>query len=173
MKKILVTAPPRTGKSTLISKIVKKLDNYKIAGFYTEEIRESDERIGFKIKTLDGVEGILASIYVESDLKISRYNVDLETFEAICIPCLEKALKDADIIVIDEIGPMQIFSERFKNLLLDIVKSNKTVLASIFLSSYEWIDDYKKNKEFEIIEINAENRDELVDEIAKTLISGN
>ena len=42
---ILLTALPRTGKSTAIKKIVNMLGNDNCGGFYTEEIREDGERV--------------------------------------------------------------------------------------------------------------------------------
>ena len=51
---ILLTALPRTGKSTAIKKIVNMLGKDNCGGFYTEEIRDDGERVGFRICTLSG-----------------------------------------------------------------------------------------------------------------------
>ena len=82
---ILLTALPRTGKSTAIHKIIQMLGIKNCGGFYTEEIRENDKRVGFRIKTLSGKTGILSHVNIESKYRISRYGVDLATFEDICL----------------------------------------------------------------------------------------
>lgn len=163
--KILITAKPRTGKSTLIKKIISEVGYDKCGGFYTEEIRKDGERIGFMIKSLDGNQGILASVDTESDIRVSRYGVDIATFESICLPSIKTALRDKEIIIIDEIGPMQMYSEKYKNLLLEILTSNKILIGTIFYDSYDWIDDFKKNKELELIELTFQNRDSISKDI--------
>lgn len=160
---ILLTALPRTGKSTAIKKITKMLGVKNCGGFFTEEIREDGERVGFMIKTLSGKEGLLSHVNIESEYKISRYGVDLDTFEKICLDEIKNAISDDNIkyIIIDEIGPMQLFSEDYKKLLIELLKSSKPVIGAIFMNPYEWLDDFKKNDGIELIEITLENRDEL------------
>ena len=160
---ILLTALPRTGKSTAIHKIIQMLGIKNCGGFYTEEIRENGERVGFRIKTLSGKEGLLSHVNIESEYRISRYSVDLNTFEDICLDELRRAVNDKNIkyIIIDEIGPMQLFSEKYKKLLLELLKSKKQVIGTIFMNSYEWLDDFKKQDGIELIEVTLENRNEL------------
>jgi len=167
--KILVTAKPRTGKSTLISKIVSELGINNCGGFYTEEIRVDGERTGFMIKTLDGKKGLLASTNIISDIKVSRYGVDINTFEQLCLPSIEEALLNKKFIIIDEIGPMQLYSEKYKELLMKVLKSDKTLIGTIFFDSHPWIDEFKKNNEIELIELTMENRDNMVNEILTNL----
>ena len=106
---ILLTARPRTGKSTAIKKIINMLGIDNCGGFYTEEIRENNERVGFRICTLTGKTALLSHINIKSNYSISRYGVDVDTFEKLCINELENAINNDKVkyIVIDEIGPMQ------------------------------------------------------------------
>ena len=160
---ILLTAQPRTGKSTAIKKIVNMLGKENCGGFYTEEIRENGERVGFRICTLSGKEGILSHVNIDSNYRISRYGVDLETFEKLCVSELESAIKDHNVkyIVIDEIGPMQLFSEKYKELLIHLLDCDKPIIGTIFMNSYEWLDGFKKQENVNLIEITFENRNSL------------
>lgn len=160
---ILLTALPRTGKSTAIKKIVNMLGINNCGGFYTEEIRENDERVGFRIKTLSGKMGILSHINIDSEYRVSKYGVDLDTFEKLCLEELKNAISNKNIkyIIIDEIGPMQLFSSEYKDLLINLLKSNKQVIGTIYMNNYEWLDDFKKKDGIELIEITLENRDKL------------
>ena len=172
---ILLTAQPRTGKSTAIKKIINMLGPNNCKGFYTEEIREDGERVGFRINTLSGKQSLLAHINIKSKYQISRYGVDLAAFEETCIKELENAIADnsTKYIIIDEIGPMQLFSEKYKDLLVKLLDSKKEVIGTIFMNSYEWLDDFKKNKNIKIIDITFDNRDELPLEIVKVVTKNN
>ena len=169
----LLTAPPRTGKSTAIKKIVNMLGPNNCGGFYTEEIRKDGDRIGFKIISLNGKEGILADVDLDSPYKISKYGVNLEVFEDIGLKELYRAIdsKDINYLIIDEIGPMQLFSDEYKELLLKLLTIDKIVIGTIFYANYDWLDDYKKNKQIKLIEIDENNRNtiplQIVEEVTK------
>ena len=168
---ILLTALPRTGKSTAIKKIVNMLGKENCGGFYTEEIRENGERVGFRIRTLDGKTGLLSHVDIDSEYRISRYGVDIDAFEGLCISELENAINDDNVkyIVIDEIGPMQLFSERYKELLIQLLSCKKPIIGTIFMNPYEWLDDFKKKDNVNLIEITFENRDSLPLQLVETL----
>lgn len=61
-KNILITGPPGCGKTTVIMKAAALLQGRRIAGFYTEEIRENHSRLGFRIITFSGTHGVLAHV---------------------------------------------------------------------------------------------------------------
>lgn len=166
---ILLTALPRTGKSTAIKKIVNMLGVDNCGGFYTEEIRENDERVGFRIKTITGKTAILAHVDYDSEYRISRYGVDLKTFENICLDELEEALSNDSIkyLIIDEIGPMQLFSDKYKELLVRLLDCDKVIIGTVFMNSYEWLDDFKKRDGVNLVEITFDNRDSMPLKIVK------
>ncbi|UCH07467.1 MAG: hypothetical protein JSV55_00235 [Deltaproteobacteria bacterium] len=58
-KNILLTGPPRSGKSTLIEAVIERIKE-PVTGFFTREMREGGERVGFSINSLWGSDGILA-----------------------------------------------------------------------------------------------------------------
>lgn len=172
---ILLTALPRTGKSTAIKKIVNMLGIDNCGGFYTEEIREDNERVGFRINTLSGKTAILSHVNIESVYRISRYGVDLDAFEDVCLNELEEAITDDRIkyIIIDEIGPMQLFSDKYKELLIRLLNCNKPIIGTIFMNSYEWLDEFKKNDNVDLIEITFENRNSLPLQLVKMVTKDN
>ena len=168
---ILLTAQPGTGKSTAVKKIVNMLEKENCGGFYTEEIRKDGERVGFRICTLSGKTGILSHVNINSEYRISRYGIDLEEFERLCVSELVSAIKDDKVkyIVIDEIGPMQLFSEKYKELLIQLLNCEKTIIGTIFMDSYEWLDDFKKKDNVNLIEITFDNRDSLPIQLVEKL----
>src|SRR4030042_2429304 len=111
--KILLTGLPGCGKTTAIMKIIAELGCTSTAGFYTEEIRESNNRKGFRWKRLDDVGGILAHVDIKSRFKVGKYGVDVAGFEKDIVPVLDGEQTEGELFVIDEIGKMECYSEKF------------------------------------------------------------
>ena len=81
-KNLLVTGPPGCGKTTLVRKIVQELGSLPMTGFYTEEIREGRDRVGFALVGLDGRRGVLSHVKVGGPYRVGRYGVDIAGFES-------------------------------------------------------------------------------------------
>ncbi|MEO0087327.1 MAG: NTPase [candidate division WOR-3 bacterium] len=171
-----ITGRPGIGKTTLIKNIASSLDLKNICGFYTEEIREKNERIGFKIVTFHTGEGILAHIKFSTPYKISKYYVDIPNFEKLIIPELNLA-KEKKIILIDEIGKMELFSQKFKEKVMEVFQLDKIIIATIPISKIIFIEKLKSLFPVKIYEITFQNREELQKslkaEINKLLINLN
>jgi len=145
--KIFISGNPRTGKTTLVKRIVEEFGKDKFFGFWTEEIRENKKRIGFKIVTTWGEERILASIYKRTPYRVGKYFVFKENIDEISEKVLEKLEENKDkIIVVDEIGKMEFYSEKFKELVDKILKEDYKVLAVVhrnyvhLVPYYYWLD---------------------------------
>ena len=165
MKNILICGPPGVGKTTLIKKILKKT-NLTAGGFYTEEIRGRSNRVGFKIISLDNQEGILAHINIKDSQRVGRYGVNINDLENIGARSLEQALKNDDLIIIDEIGRMEVFSEEFKEKVLDCLSSKKIVLAAISMVGDKFISNIKRRDDIILFKVTKENRDKLIKTIS-------
>jgi len=169
MKNILICGPPGVGKTTLIKKILEKL-NLKAGGFYTEEIRERSNRVGFKIISLDNQEGILAHINIKDSRRVGRYGVNINDLDSIGVKSLEQALKNDDLIIIDEIGKMEVFSEGFKEKVLDCLNSKKIVLATISMVGDKFISNIKRRDDIILFKVNKENRNKLIEIISSLIL---
>lgn len=170
MNKIsLLTAEPRTGKTTCIKKIIDEIGLGNCEGFYTEEIRENGERTGFDCVTLTGERVTLAYVNSNSNLRVSRYGVELDGLEQVIIPIIEQALLTNKVLIIDEIGPMELFSESFKAVLNKALSSDKVILGTIFFKPHNEVDVYKKHPNVNLIELTKQNRDIIPYEIANNL----
>lgn len=169
MKNILICGPPGVGKTTLIKKILKKI-NLRAGGFYTEEIRGRSNRVGFKIISLDNQEGILAHINIKDSQRVGRYGVNINDLENIGARSLERALKNDDLIIIDEIGKMEVFSEEFKEKVLDCLSSKKIVLAAISMVGDKFISNIKRRDDIILFKVTKENRNKLIKTISSLIL---
>uniref|UniRef100_A0A0E0NP83 AAA+ ATPase domain-containing protein n=1 Tax=Oryza rufipogon TaxID=4529 RepID=A0A0E0NP83_ORYRU len=136
---LLVTGPPGVGKTTLVTRVFETLreshPHLNIRGFYTREVRESGERVGFEVVTLDGRTGPLASSKVSSRESVrwptvGRYKVDIASLESLALPELQ-VKDDTDLFIIDEVGKMELFSSAFFPAVMRVIESNIPVLATI------------------------------------------
>ena len=130
MVKIFLTGRPGVGKTTIIMKVVDGFRG-RAGGFYTQEIRKGNLRKGFQIRTLDGRDGILAHVSHSGPFRVGRYGVDVDAFDGIALLSLESALERDELVVIDEIGKMELFSRRFRTLIQKVLASDKRILGVI------------------------------------------
>ena len=168
VKNILITGRPGVGKTTAIKKVLSALD-IRPRGFYTEEIRDGRERRGFTVKTFGGRDCVLAHTDIQGPPRVGGYGVDITSFEDTALPELEEAVGRREIIVIDEIGKMEMFSNRFKNLVLQALDGPAPVLAVISESGNGFIDGIKKRKDVKLFTLSRQARDALIPDIATLL----
>ncbi len=169
MKNILICGPPGVGKTTLVKKILKNI-NLRVGGFYTEEIKENNRRVGFKIISLDNQEGILAHISIKGAKRVGRYGVNIDDLESIGVKSLDRAPRNEDLVIIDEIGKMEIFSDKFKEKVLACLNSEKFVLATIGIGGDKYISRIKERDDVTVFKMNRENRDELRDKVLSLIL---
>jgi nucleoside-triphosphatase THEP1/ADP-ribose pyrophosphatase YjhB (NUDIX family) len=166
----LLTGSPRMGKTTLIKKLINEIGSDICGGFYTEEITNSNERVGFRCVSINGESVEIASVESPSKTRIGRYGIDIERFEKFAIKILQEALITKKIIVIDEIGFMQMLSSTFQKIVQEIVSNKNIVLGTIPLDSHPEIDQIKYLNEVEIISINEFNRDMISEFLVKDIL---
>lgn len=172
---IFITGPPRTGKTTVLLRAAEKLraKGYKLGGMTSQEIRERDIRVGFEIRDYaSNRNGWLAHTRQSTGPRIGKYRVDLDSLNSIGATSILNALKDADIVLIDEIGPMELFSQPFKEAVQEAINSSKPVLGTIHYRAHlRLVKQIKSRSDTDIIEVTQENRDQLpalvVDKIIK------
>jgi len=169
--KILLTGRPGVGKTTVIMKVIEGFRG-RAGGFYTEEIRKGNLREGFRIKTLDGRDGVLAHIGRLGSFRVGRYGVDVDAFDEIAIPSLERALKRDGLIIIDEIGKLELFSRRFRSIILGILASEKRILGVIHQRTDPFTQRIRQLPAVEIVAVTETNRNSLPSTILEMLRQG-
>jgi nucleoside-triphosphatase len=164
-EKILLTGRPSCGKTTLIKGVVNNLPR-RAGGFYTEEIRDGGARTGFKIVTLDGEEAVLAHVDLKTAEHMGKYRLDLSALETIGVGAVRRAVQTRQLVVIDEIGPMEIRSAIFREAVNEALDGGVPVLATIFARSMPFTDAIKSRPDVTLIEVRPDNRERLVSELS-------
>ncbi|XP_024025787.1 cancer-related nucleoside-triphosphatase homolog [Morus notabilis] len=181
-KCLLVTGPPGIGKTTLIIKAFESLKasnpSLKLQGFYTREIRQGSERVGFEVVTLDGHKAPLATTSSPSPEclrwpTVGRYKVDVASFESLALPQLQ-VREDTDLFVIDEVGKMELYSSSFFPAVLKVLESNIPILATVPIPKsgrdIPGVARLKNHPGASIYALTASNRDAIKDQIYSQLV---
>ncbi len=160
IKNLLLTGRPGIGKTTIIRKVAEVLGP-EAGGFYTEEVRERGRRIGFRIVTLDGRQGWLAHKTMPGAYRVGKYNVNVKDLEEIGVQAIRHATAFANVVIIDEIGPMELLSPAFKQAVMDAMDSTTPVLATVMSKPHPWVLVLKARDDTEVWEVLLSNRDTM------------
>jgi nucleoside-triphosphatase len=157
---LLLTGVPGAGKTTVIRKLAGMLSGWRLAGFYTEEIRICGTRLGFRIQTFDREERVMAHVDFPGPERVGRYGVDVAAIDALA----ESALAYDDIIdayLVDEIGKMECLSQKFTAAMGALLDSGKPIVATVALQGGGFIAHVKAHPGTQLWEVTRENRDDL------------
>jgi nucleoside-triphosphatase len=169
--RLLIEARPGAGKTTALSRLAERLrdDGVALSGFLTREMREGGRRVGFEIETFDDERGLLAHVDIGGPPRVGRYGVDLEEFERLALPSLEAP---ASVVLIDELGKMELASERFREAVLGLFESDAPIVATVQAARHPFTDALKRTRGVSRIRLTAANRDRLPGEVAERLRAG-
>jgi len=171
---VFVTGHPGVGKTSVLLRTVDSLKNrgYRVGGMISREVREGGLRVGFEIMDFStGQRGWLAHVNQPTGPKVSKYRVNLTDLNAIGVNSILNAAKNADIIIVDEIGPMELFSQAFREAVVQAIESKKPMLGTIhFRARDSLIDTIKAREDAEILEVTYENRGHLHTQIVDKVV---
>jgi len=164
--RIAVTGSPGIGKSTLVAKVISGT-KLRVGGVLARDRCYKDRRTGFELLDLStGMVGILADEAGDGP-QLGKYRVHLDDLDRIGAQAVENAL-GCDLIVVDEVGPMELSSHRFVLAVEKAIASPKPMLVVL----HQWSNHRLAKKirgSFRVLTVTRENRDSLVDEIVQAL----
>lgn len=170
---LLVTGPPRSGKTTVVERVVDRLEQrgYRVGGLHSPEVREDGERIGFDIRdAMTGETRPLARVDRETGPSVGKYRVAVEHVDGLAEAAIGRALEAADVVVVDEVAPMEVESDGFVRAVRRALEAETPVLATVHRrSSSGFVGAVKDRDDAERFEVTPDNRDALPGELADRL----
>jgi nucleoside-triphosphatase len=168
---LLLTGRPGVGKTTVIKRVAEALGD-QAGGFYTEEIRGPEgRRRGFQLVTLDGDEAVMAHVDLrgEDRPRVSRYGVDVDAIRRVGVTALRRAVAANRVVIVDEIGKMELFCESFKEAVIAALEGPNPVLATAMSGWHPWVDELKARQQVETWNVTAQNRDTMPERVVQHL----
>lgn len=169
-----MTGVSSVGKTTVLAKTVAVLKEWgmSIGGMISREVRQKGVRVGFEILDLtSGKYGLLANIDQKSGPRVGKYRVNVEDLENIGAQAILDATEKSVVVAIDEIGPMELFSQKFKQAVKQALDGKKPVLAVVHAKADDpLIREAKLREDAEIFEVTLDNREGLVESINKEVL---
>lgn len=121
--------------------------------------------MGFEIITLDGRRGFLAHVDYSGPERVGKYGLDLPVLETLAVTAIQAAIAANGIVVIDEIGPMEVRSSAFCRVVVEAMGSEAVVLGTIAKREHPFIEQIKVIPGITLVEVRPDNRDTLPERI--------
>ncbi|MGO9645495.1 MAG: NTPase [Candidatus Bathyarchaeia archaeon] len=163
--RIFLTGQPNSGKTTAVRKICDLLNcrGKTVGGMISGEIRQAGTRVGFMLEDVaNATVGVLAHVNIRQGPRVGRYGVNFADISRVGVTAIVSALSSADVVVIDEIGPMELCSPAFVDAIRKALRSPKPLVGTIHRSaSHPMIKSIKTNQHYEILEVTTQNREQV------------
>lgn len=169
--KIGITGHPGVGKTTLVKRVLAAVP-LRAGGMITEEIRKCGYRVGFLLRDVaTGREGLLAHRHHCDGPQFGKYRLCLRDLEELGAAAIERAIEEAELIVIDEVGPMELQSARFIAAVEKALASGKHLLVTVHRASNHRLAYRIRHEVDALIRLTQSNREEKIQEVIQLLSS--
>lgn len=150
------------GKTTVVRRLVELLREagVPVSGFTTEELRAGGRRVGFAVEGISGERGVLAHVDFSGPPRVGKYGVNVAAFERTALPAMKPPGPDV-VVVIDEVGKMELSSTAFRRALLDLFGEQIDIVATVHAHRHEFTDALKRRPDLEVMRVTEGNRNAL------------
>jgi nucleoside-triphosphatase len=171
--RIGITGLPGAGKTQALVKVIEMLETegIKVGGMVTEPILTKNRRVGFNVLNwMTKEKGVLAHVNNHSRVAVGKYGVDINALEDVGVKAIDDANSGADVIIIDEVGKMEVESEKFVAAVKRALESNKPLILTLHKKSRNpLLQDIRRRDDIRILEVTPVNRNLLPYKIIKLL----
>jgi nucleoside-triphosphatase len=173
--KIGITGLPESGKTFTLLKVIEMLDdeNTVIGGMITRPLVKKEKKVGFEILNwLTKEKAVLAKLDPETSSTDDGFVVDIQVLEGLGVNAINQASEEADIIIIDEVGRLEVESEIFVKAVKDALETDKPLILTLHKKSRNpLLQDIRRRDDVRILEVTPINRNLLPYKIMR-LMSG-
>ena len=160
----ILTGAPTVGKTAIVMDVAQKLKarGLRVGGVVSREVRTNNVRIGFEfIDLATNDRDILASI-TGNGPRVGKYYVNLLGCR-FAAERLTNALVTSEIIICDEIGPMELKSKELVGVVKNLLNTGKKVIVVMHQKLEHPLAHEFRKKSSSLISINLRNREGLIE----------
>lgn len=161
----VVTGDPRAGKTTAVMRVAVALRSKgtRVGGVVSREARKDNERIGFEFVDLTTNESAPLASTTGRGPRMGRYFVDLDGCR-FAVRCLNEAVKNADVIICDELGPMEFKSEEFVSCADQMIDlDDRSLIVVVHRRLHHAVINEYRRKAALSINVDLHNRNKVPD----------
>jgi nucleoside-triphosphatase len=169
---IVLTGAPGVGKTTAVIRVARALKErgVKVGGIVSRELRINNMRVGFEFMDLTSNDrSVLASI-TGNGPKVGKYFVNIAGCR-FAAERLTNAVRNSDVIICDEIGPMELKSTEFIDSVKNLLEVDKKVIVVVHQKLQHPLTDEFRNKSSLLINLDLKNREKVNEILLDTLIA--
>lgn len=171
---VLLTGRPGVGKSTALDEVASRLRDrgYTVGGLISPEIRDAEGRTGFRIVDLaTGEDAVMAHVDNEEGPRVGKYTVDVDAVDRITEQALSQARGEADVVLVDEIAPMEVASELFVHGVRACLDVNQPLVGTVHQgSSQGFLGEVKSREDVAVLEVTRDNREAIPSQVVQRVV---
>ena len=169
---IILTGAPGVRKTTAVIRVARELKErgVKVGGIVSRELRINNMRVGFEfIDLTTNDRNVLASI-TGNGPKVGKYFVNVAGCR-FAAERLTNAVRNSDVIICDEIGPMELKSKEFIDSVKNLLEVDKKVIVAVHQKLQHPLTDEFRNKSSLLINLDLKNREKVNEILLDRLIA--
>lgn len=164
-KNVLLTGSPACGKTTVIRRLIERLGDLRLAGLYTQEIRERGQRVGFEAVSLSGRRTLLAHVGSRSRHRVGRYGVEPEHLQPLVRELAGTGAVGAYLI--DEVGKMELLCPAFVEAVARLLDGDVPAVLTVAQKGQGLIAQVKARADVRLVTVTDQNRDGIPEELER------
>lgn len=160
--KIGITGLPGAGKTYALSSVIEMLreKGYTVGGMMSVNVLDGRQKVGVAAKNIEtGELGVYAHVDIESRTVIGKLGIDPTKLEEVGVAAIQHACENCDVVVIDEIGRMEVESQKFVDCVTEAMKLSKPMLITLHKKSRNpLLQEIRRRDDVRILEVTPPNR---------------
>lgn len=178
--KVLLTGPPRSGKSRLLRQLAEQYPG-NAGGYLVKEILGPDRRrAGFELLVVWSGPGsglrtveraVLARLDPWSPHRVGKYWLE-ESAVTMAVQALDAAMHEGGLVLVDEIGPLQIGVPSFRDALSRCLDGPGPLLGAISPAPDPFLDALRNRPGLRLLEVNRLNSRHMAEGLQRWLCAG-